>query len=215
MTKKITIDETLYNLHEYCLDINSRQMWLHGIQGNMHDEEGEPGVEYQMATQAIKNLNVLMMSSPDEEILVHLHSCGGDFDEGMAIYDNIKAMPFIVKMLNHTHARSMSSIIFQAADDRVMMPNSTFMFHYGSMGFEADTKTFLSTADFAKVANRVMVDIYVEKCKYGAKFEGWKEKKIRKHLIDMMDKKGDVYLTAKETLEWGLADRIVETYGEL
>jgi ATP-dependent protease ClpP protease subunit len=120
--------EDIQSVHDYWLDVDSRQMWIHGKHDYYRDEEVEPGVEYMMATTVIKNLHVLLNHSESEPVVIHLHTCGGDYQEGMAIYDAIKSMPYYVNMINYTHARSMSSIIFQAADNRVMMPNSYFMF---------------------------------------------------------------------------------------
>lgn len=211
MRNKMDIETT----HDYWIDAKSRQMWIQGIEGNMHEEEGEVGVEYQMANRVIKNLNILMNQSWDKEILVHLHTCGGIYEEGMAIYDNVKAMPMHVKMLCHTHARSMSSIIFQAADDRVMFPNSTFMFHWGTTSIYGEYKTVVSTIEFSKKDCETMLDIYVDKCQHGEKFEGWESNKIKKYIKRHADEKGDVYLTAEEAVQWGFADRIIETYGEL
>ena len=58
----------------------------------------------------------------------------------MAIYQAIEACPNYVTILNYTHARSMSSLIFLAADWRAMLPYSTYMFHEGTWGFEGTVR---------------------------------------------------------------------------
>ena len=201
-------------LHSYWIDVAKRQMWIHGIDMNTDSYAGlEPGVEYMMATKVIKNLYILRRQSATEPVTIHLHTCGGIYEEGMAIYDAIRAMPYQVTIISYTHARSMSSIIFQAGDRRLMMPHSYFMFHWGTMELSGEYQTVQSNAKFAKeVQEQTMLDIYVDKAKHGIKFQGWSDERIRKHLQKEMDKKNDVFLTAPQAIEWGFADGILETW---
>ena len=145
-----------------------------------------------------------MRANPDKPILIHMKTCGGDWDEGMAIYDSIKACPIPVTILSYTHARSMSSLIFLAANKRVMMPNSTFMFHDGSEGISGTVKQVKSYVKFGDYTSKIMLDIYVEALKEQGKFKNWSRKRIREMLRHEMDEKEDVYLLSKEALEWGL-----------
>lgn len=205
-------------LQTYGIDIKKRHIWISGtnIQLSSADEAGyEPGVEYMMANRVIKNLHLLLMQSATEPVVIHLHTCGGLWEEGMAIYDAIKSMPYHVTIVNHIHARSMSSIILQAADHRVMMPHSCFMFHRGTMAAAAEATTFYSIADWYRNTDETMVGIYVDKVKKSKKFESWTEKKITDMIRREMDKRGDVFLTAKETVNWGFADTIFTSWDNL
>jgi ATP-dependent protease ClpP protease subunit len=62
--------------------------------------------------------------------------------------------------------------------------------------------------EFYKSQGTIMMDIYAYRMKQQGKFKSWSIKRIKEMLRDRMDKKGDVYLTAKDTVEWGLADEI-------
>lgn len=200
-------------VHNHWIDLIRREIWIHGVDMNTDSYEGiEPGVEYMMATKVIKNLHILRHQSPTLPVTIHLHTCGGIWEEGMAIYDTIKSMPYHVTIISYTHARSMSSIIFQAGDTRLMMPNSYFMFHLGTMAFSGEVRTFQSNADFAKLANTTMVDIYVERALKGPKFKGWNENKIRSLINREMEKKSDVFLLPEDTIEWGFADGILKEW---
>ena len=66
-----------------------------------------------------------------EPLLVHLKTCGGMWDQGMAIHNALTLYSGPVTILNYAEARSMSSIIYCAGDRRVMMPDGKFMFHTG------------------------------------------------------------------------------------
>lgn len=204
------------DVHEHWIDTKSREIWIHGIDilASTDYEGGEPGVEYMMATRVIKNLHILLKQSRTKPVTLHLHSCGGIWEEGMAIYDTIKAMPYKTTIITYTHARSMSSIILQAADKRLMLPNSSFMFHYGGLWVGGEAKTVYSNVDFTKHTDEIMLDIYLQAIRKSKskKFKSYTDEKLKTYLRSMMDKKGDVYLTAKEAVEWGFADGILEKF---
>ncbi len=200
-------------LQDYWIDVPNRQIWIRGIEeASSVDVDGqEPGVEYMMATRVIMNLNMLRLDNNDP-VTVHMHSCGGIWEEGMAIYDAIKSMPYHVTVISYTHARSMSSIIIQAADTRLLMPSSYMMLHFGSMGYEGEVPSFMSNAEKCKQDTKTMIDLYVTQMKTGRKFKDWTEKAIREFLLDKLYRKGDLFLTPSEAISWGLSDGIFERW---
>ncbi len=210
-TLKAKSEDPLYHLHEYDVDLKSNHIYLMGIesynQGNGLDGQ-EPGIEYIIANRFIRNFNLLMRVNPNVPILVHMKTNGGFWEEGMAIYDTIKSCPWYVTILNYTHARSMSSIIFQAANKRVMMPNSSFMFHDGTFGIEGTQKQVYSAVQFNKIADKTMLDIYSNMMNINGEFKGQGITKIKTWLRGQMDRKEDVYLTAPEAVKLGLADEV-------
>lgn len=209
------LNDCLWNIQEWNLDIRQFAIYLTGETmaydaDDDWDKREEPGVEYQMSARLIKNLHVLSDLDSKRQILIHMKTNGGDWYEGMAIYDAIKFAPNPIVILNYTHARSMSSIIFQAAKKRIMMPHATFMFHEGTMAISGTWKTVVSNMDFAKKDNPVMLEIYANRMKEKGKFSKLPKADIKKMLQSLMDKKEDVFLTAQQTVEWGLADGIFE-----
>jgi ATP-dependent protease ClpP protease subunit len=169
----------------------------------------EPGVEYQMATQFIKNLNILSGRNPKRPILIHMKTNGGIRQEGMAIYDAILACPNPVTILGYTFAVSMSSIILQAADKRALMPHCLFLFHEGALSLNGTMKEVWTNADWTKkVEIPEMLSIYAGRLKQKGKYRHLPIERIKKILQGYMDKKEDVYLSAKEAVEWGFADEV-------
>lgn len=207
---KVKSEDLIYHMHEYDIDPISNHIYLMGVDRGYEVVPGieEPGIEYVISKRFIKNINMCMRTNPNKPIVIHMKTCGGLWEEGMAIYDVIKACPSQITILNYTHARSMSSLIFQAADKRVMMPNSYFMFHDGTYGIEGTYKQAKSTLDFDKRTENIMLSIYAERMSEKGKFKGESISKIKKWLRYQMDKKEDVFLTAEETVELGLADEI-------
>lgn len=209
---KIPDIDLMFYLHEHDIDLMSNHIYLMGVDRGYEVVTGidEPGIEFVISKRFIKNINMCMRTKPSIPILVHMKTCGGLWEEGMAIYDVIKACPSRVTILNYTHARSMSSIIFQAADKRVMMPNSYFMIHDGTYGIEGTVKQVQSSIDFDKKNELTMLNIYAERMAEKGKFKGEPLPKIRKWLRYQMDKKEDVFFTAEEAVELGFADEIFD-----
>ena len=210
---KIKSEDLIWHIHEYDVDPTSSHIYLMGTEAHATGAAeviDEPGIEYTIANKFIRNINLCMRNEPDKPILVHMKTCGGYWEEGMAIYDAIRACPVPVTILNYTHARSMSSLIFQAANKRVMMPNSVFMFHDGSLQVGGTVKQVNTAVDFAKITDETMMDIYVESMKSTptSKVKSWSRKRLREWLRSEMDKKEDVFLTAEEAVYYGFADEI-------
>jgi len=200
-------------VHDYCISRPTRELWLHGSEITLHSEDDsvEPGIEFMTANRACKNLMLMMHDSRSKPVTLHMHTNGGDWNEGMAIYDTIRLMPYHVKIINYTHARSMSSLIFLAGDERLMMPHSYFMFHMGTWALDGTVKQVRSSIEFGERENNQMLDIYVEALKAKGKYQKKARNTIRSILLDMMDQKEEVYLSAQEAVEWGFADGIVQS----
>jgi ATP-dependent protease ClpP protease subunit len=197
-------------IHDYGLDMEHFTVYLQGVEENCDRDYLEPGVEFRMANRLIKSLDVLTGLDDERPITISMKTCGGDWEEGMAIYDAIMAAPNPVTIVSYTHARSMSSIILQAANKRILMPHSTFMFHEGYVGMEGTPKQVRSIHEFNKVADEQMLKIYIDRLKSTptGKCHRWSKKRIREWLEAEMNKKEDVYMTADEAVKMGFADEI-------
>lgn len=199
------------HIQEHGLDIDGRAIYLFGRDEYMYGSEealkAEPGVEYSMANQFIKNLHILESMS-DDEITVHMKTCGGIWEEGMAIYDAIKASPCFISIINYTHARSMSSIIFQAADERIMMPHSVFMIHLGTVSLEGTGTQFHTEYEQQCKTEQAMLDIYVNALRKTGDFTDMDPEWIERWLRDRMKEREDFYLSAKGAVDIGFADKI-------
>ena len=213
----VEVTDTADTIHKNNLILlpNTNHIFLFGVEDTQMLEPlsvgEEPGVEYTMANRFIRNVNIARSNGPGTPLLIHMKTCGGMWEEGMAIYDTIKSFPAPVTILNYTHARSMSSIIFQAADKRVMMPHSSFMFHRGTLqvsGIENEVESFVEWVK--KTSKTQMLEIYINALKNEEKFGDWNPEEIEKMLNDDMDRNVDCYKTAPETVEWGFADEIFD-----
>lgn len=208
--------ERVHLIQAFGVDISNFRIYLQGIEDDTDEEREEPGVEFRMANRFIKNLDILTGMDPDAPIIISMKTCGGYWEEGMAMYDAIKAAPNPVSIVNYTHARSMSSLIFQAADKRIMMPHSSFMFHEGTQWVGGTAKQVRSSMEFSKVADEQMLDVYVESLKASnGDAKKWSRKKIKDWLKAEMNNKEEVYMTPEQAIKMGFADTVFTSWADV
>lgn len=205
--------ELLKDFHDYGANITTREIFLHN---HYHTEDNQnPGVEYRMSNTFLKNLRALDMRS-DQAITIHMQSVGGDWADGMAIYDAISMCRSYVTIIAYGQASSMSSIILQAADYRALTPNTHFMCHFGSTDISMDYLSAMNYADYEKQMCDIMFNIYAKRCvdgKFFAEKFGKKpsEKQVKQYLIRKF-KSGDWYMSANDATYYGFADTILKNW---
>ena len=199
----MTPNERLSQIHEQGIDVDKRIIFLHGL----HSDE-DSGVNWKMSNRFIKNLHILDQS-PDH-ITIHQQNIGGEIQSGMMIYDCIMNSPSYIKMVCHGEVMSMGTVILQAADKRVSMPNCSFMMHSGSYELSGSFKQIESEYKDVRKSYEQMINIYAEKFQNGVFFKDYSISKIKNYIKTKFKNEGDWYLTAAEALKYGLIDEIVE-----
>lgn len=197
----------LHEIHSYNIDIYNRELYLHSY---ISDGEDEAGVDYRSATVFEKNLRYLNILSL-EPILVHMHLPGGDWQDCLGIYDAIKASKSKVIIVASAKVESSSSVLLQAADLRILTPNTNFLVHYGSLSIDNEHKAALSMVQWSEKESEKMIDIFTEKCMNSSisKEKNWKRMMARKHIVSQLATKRDWILTAEEAVRYGFADGIL------
>jgi ATP-dependent protease ClpP protease subunit len=196
---------TLHDIHDYCVDIANRTIFLHAYIGESED----PGVDYRMSARFIKNLHFLNNLN-QTKITIHLQTIGGDWHEGMAIYDAMKASKSKIEIVGHGSVSSMGSIIMQAAHKRLLMPSAEFMVHYGDVALDTTSAGARTAVNWLDVCNRRMLSIYVNACYGASKFKNQGKEEIHRFLDRRMRLRQDWYLTAKEAVAYGFIDGVVK-----
>ena len=208
LQRNVSTEQLISEIHNHHINHLSREIYLHGYV----DADEEPGVEYRMATSFVKNMHVLE-SKGSKNILVHMHTIGGNWSDGMAIFNTIQMSKSTVTVLGYAQASSMSGIVFQAADKRVLMPDCEMMIHHGSIAVSDTTMAVKSAVDQNEKSCRRMLQIFAERAVAGRYFKD--RKYSLKRTMTFIDQKirqaGDWYLTPEEAVYYGFADGI---YGE-
>ena len=205
---KNTQEADLHSIHNYCIDVVNREIYLHSYLA----DADEGGVDYRSAVIFQKNLRYLNSLSL-EPILVHMHLPGGDWQDCLGIYDNIRNSKSKVCIVAYAKVESSSSILLQAADLRILSPNTNFLIHYGSISVDNEHKAALSTVQWSEKESEKMIDIFTEKCMNSKIYEEkhWKKMMARKHIVSQLATKRDWILTAEEAVYYGFADGILGT----
>ena len=195
-------------LHDHNIDIQNREIYLHSYLGES-DEEG--GVDYRSSVKFEKNLRYLNLLSL-EPILVHMHLPGGDWQDCLGMYDAIKASKADVIILAYAKAESSSSVLLQAADLRILMPNTNVMIHYGSFSVDAEhSKAAAAGIQWNERECDKMIDVFTDRCMNSSicKEKNWKRMMAKKHIVSQLANKCDWILTSEEALYYGFADGIL------
>jgi ATP-dependent Clp protease protease subunit len=190
--------EDLERFHEIGVYLPKRTLFIGSEQ---YDGDGnESGVDGMLAQRVIKNL-LALDTEPHDPITIIMNNAGGSFYDGLAIYDAIKSCKSKVTIIVYGQAFSMASIILQAADERIMAPNAVQMMHYGSTVIEGDAKNAQKQAREDARLNKWTEHLYLDRMRQ--KDPDFKLTKLKQLLTN------DTYLTADESIEMGLADKIL------
>ncbi len=163
-------------------------------------------VDSDSASDIIRKLWYLEISNPGKPILFVINSPGGAVDSGFAIWDQVKMISSPVTTLVTGLAASMGSILSLCAAPgrRFATPHSRIMIHQpllaGVIKGQA-TDLEIQAREMIKTRNG-LIEIYVEAT--------GKDFATIEKAIDR-----DTWMTAREALEFGLLDRVVDSFEEL
>lgn len=170
-------------LFDYGVHLASRTLFL-------FDEINRP-----TAARVLMGLQVL----GEGELTVKISTRGGCRAAGLSIYDGMRELPE-VRAVGYGEVCSMGAVILQAAARRELMPNSIIMVHpgYSSVGVDHDENT-QRTAEYARRQRDRCCEILAERM-------GLTLKRFLRRFT------WDTYLTARQAVELGLADEVLEPH---
>ena len=200
-------NQLLHQIHDLNINIETREIFLHSF---VSYEAEESGVDYRSAINLQKNLRILekMNTKP---ILIHMHLPGGDWSDCLGMYDTIKSCQSKTIILAYAKVESSSSVILQAADTRILMPNCHVLVHYGSIYLDADHKAATSNLRWSERESDKMLDIFSEKCATSpiAKDKNWKKMMAKKHIQSQLSSYSDWIMSANDAVYYGFADGVL------
>lgn len=159
-------------------------------------------VSDESAKDITEKLLYLEADAPEKQISFYINTPGGSITAGMAIYDTIKMISSDVTVIVTGMAASMGSILLSAAEkgNRYLYPHSYVMIHQPLI---------------AGQLRGPAVDIHIH-----AQYLEQLRTRLNKILSDASgqplekieeDTDRDFYMTAEEAIEYGLADKIIES----
>lgn len=134
----------------------------------------------------------------EEPIIVLINSPGGEINSGLMMYDAIVGSKAKVRMVCRGRAYSMGAVLFVAADERLMLPNSELMLHQPLLGGRVS-----GNASSIKSISDTLLETKQKLNKLIARHTG-------KTVKEIDEATGfDHYFSPQEAVEFGLCDRVI------
>ena len=153
------------------------------------------------ASLVIAQLLFLEAEDPEKDIYLYINSPGGSVSAGMAIYDTMNYIKPDVRTMCMGMAASMGAFLLSAGakGKRYALPNSTIMIHQPLGGTQGQASDMLIHTEHIIKTRKLLNSIL-------AKNTGKDIEIIEK------DTDRDNFLDAKQALEYGLIDEIMEKH---
>lgn len=150
-------------------------------------------VRDEMANIAMAQLLFLEYEDSEKPIFMYINSPGGSVSAGMGVFDVMRKIKSPVVTVCTGLAASMGAFLLAAGDVRMSLPNARVMIHQPLGGASGQaTEIEISAREILKTREKMN--------QYLAEFSGQPIEKIR------TDTERDYWLTAEESLEYGLVD---------
>lgn len=156
-------------------------------------------VEDFMANVVVAQLLYLESENPDKDISLYINSPGGSVTAGMSIYDTMQFVKPDVSTLCVGQAASMGAVLLAggAHGKRYALPHSRMMIHQPLGGFQGQaTDIEIHAQEILSIRERLNQVL--------ASHTGRALEDVKK------DTDRDNFMTAKQSVEYGLIDRVVE-----
>ncbi len=153
------------------------------------------------AKDLTEKLLYLEAIAPGKEIYFYINSPGGSITAGMAVYDTMQLVTSPITVIVTGMAASMGSILLSGAKKgrRLLYPHSRVLIHQPLI-----SGRMIGPASDINIQAKEMEKLRAELNQILADASGQPIERINK------DTDRDFYLNAKEAIEYGLADRIVD-----
>lgn len=161
-------------------------------------------VEDHMANLIVAQMLFLEAENPEKDIFLYINSPGGSVTAGMAIYDTMNFIKPDVSTVCIGQAASMGAFLLSggAKGKRYCLPNSRVMIHQPLGGFQGQASDFEIHAkeilSIKEKLNRLMAD-----------------HTDRPYEDLARDTDRDNFLSAQESLDYGLIDHIMKTRADV
>ena len=141
----------------------------------------------------------LESQDPEKEIFLYLNSPGGSVTAGLAILDTMRCLKCPVSTICMGQAASMAAILLAAGTrgKRLMLPNSEAMIHQPVSGMQGQVTDLTIHAQHVQQVKDRLTALLAGLC-------GQEPERVARDL------ERDHFLTAREAVDYGLADQVLE-----
>jgi ATP-dependent Clp protease protease subunit len=157
-------------------------------------------IHTEMSHVVVAQLLFLEAENPDMDIFMYINSGGGEVTAGMAIYDTMRFTKPDVSTIVTGQACSMGSLLATAGSPgkRIMLPNARHMIHQPSGGASGMASDIQIQAREIQKIKESLTNIYVTHNSAGKTYAEFER-----------DMDRDTFMSAEESVAYGLADKII------
>lgn len=196
------MNEVLNTLVPMVIETSARGERAYDIYSRMLKERviflvGE--IEQNMANLIVAQLLYLESENPDKDISIYINSPGGVVSAGLAIYDTMQFIKPDISTVCIGQAASAAALLLTAGKKkkRFCLPHSTVMIHQVLGGFQGQGSD---------------IEIHAkETLRVGALLNTLLSKHTGKSISTIRkDTNRDNFMTAKDSVQYGLVDQVIE-----
>jgi len=165
----------------------------HILMGEIDEENVEKAVRWLI----YENMD---SSNSEKTLTLYINSTGGSLTDAFGLIDVIKNSNYIVRTIGIGNIMSAAFLIFAAGDkgERYIAKNTSIMCHQFTDSIDEKYHDIKAALKETEYCNKRMVDILTEAT-------GLAPSRVKAKLLPP----SDVYLTAQELIDYGVADHIL------
>ena len=194
-TKKMTrkFDESVINADDI-INLGLLKTHTHMITGDINDESVDKAIRWFLYENTTSD-------NASKVLTLYINSTGGSLTDAFALIDIMRNSKFVVQTIGIGNVMSSAFLIFSAGDKghRYISKNTSGMCHQFSDSMDSKYHDIKSAMKESESLNERMISVLVETT-------GLPRAKVRTKLLGP----SDIYLSAEEMVELGVADHILE-----
>lgn len=154
------------------------------------------------------NLRAQLETTNGGDVTLNIASEGGSYFEGLTMASMISTYKGKTTAKGIGIVASAATVVFLAADEKILTKNSFFMIHSAWAGAEGNAKEISKTVELLSKVDEQMVNIYTAQMESKGKLINNSIEDTKAYVKEMMQ--AETWLSAEEAVDYGFADYIMD-----
>jgi ATP-dependent protease ClpP protease subunit len=154
------------------------------------------------------NLRAQLETANGSDVTLNIASEGGSYFEGLTMASMISTYKGKTTAKGIGIVASAATVVFLAADEKILTKNSFFMIHSAWAGAEGNAKEISKTVELLSKVDEQMVNIYTAQMESKGKLINNSIEETKAYVKEMMQ--AETWLSAEEAVDYGFADYIMD-----
>lgn len=154
------------------------------------------------------NLKAQLETANGGDVTLNIASEGGSYFEGLTMASMISTYKGKTTAKGIGIVASAATVVFLAADEKILTKNSFFMIHSAWAGAEGNAKEISKTVELLSKVDEQMVNIYTAQMESKGKLINNSIEETKAYVKEMMQ--AETWLSAEEAVDLGFADYIMD-----